>query len=747
MAVETTWSFEQFRAVATFGGRTNASIADLEGGGYAVSLEGPTSTLVFMFNDKDETTGSAVINGATHAQLEQRDDGAVAVAYRKDGALFEQALSTTGSVVQGETELVDPDTTPEAASPCATAFSEEVDVGTHIDSDVGFVYETDEGLRPFVYVSNSRSDHDTNADVACLRFGGYAVVWTRSTFGGSEMQYMYAVYNEDGTQRTLPAPIGSPVDVDFDREARVEARSDGGFTVVLTNPAADGGTDLQHISFDSSGNEFSNIPTHLPYAAGGTSTSVVDSEGAGGSSSAPAALGSGGLVVLPTDTVAMAFTSDQSGGADLDVEFDLVDLVTGESLLGGPLVVSTGVAIDAETDVAVLGSQGVAIAYETEDGVVLVTADLVATTIGGGAANTITGGDQIDIVSAQGGNDSVAGGAGNDRIKLGAGDDTGDGGTGVDTLDYSGANAVIIDLDLTGAQDTGLNGFDTIVGFENVIGSNGNDQIRGDELVNVLVGGRGDDLLRGLAANDRLEGGAGNDELFGGTSDDLLLGGHGDDNIDGNIHGGGGDTASYADMRTAVTIDLTIVTSQDTGGGGFDRLFEIEHLIGTRRGDTLTGNGVSNRLFGGDGGDTLNGGVGIDSLFGEAGNDTLVGGASNDPNNDFLRGGLGRDTLRGGAGGDHFVYGSFAECGLGADADRIMDFISPGGDKIDLSAVFAGTLSFIDAAAFGGIAGQVRLEARAAYQLVQIDINGDAVSDGDLRIMNSGVTDATSFIL
>ena len=41
-----------------------------------------------------------------------------------------------------------------------------------------------------------------------------------------------------------------------------------------------------------------------------------------------------------------------------------------------------------------------------------------------------------------------------------------------------------------------------------------------------------------------------------------------------------------------------------------DKLLNIENIIGSFNGDTLTGNHLANRLEGGDGGDTLYGGAG-----------------------------------------------------------------------------------------------------------------------------------------
>ena len=81
-----------------------------------------------------------------------------------------------------------------------------------------------------------------------------------------------------------------------------------------------------------------------------------------------------------------------------------------------------------------------------------------------------------------------------------------DGGDGVDTASYAGGNAVQVDLNETGQQNTYGAGFDTLNNFENILGSSFADTLIGSADVNRLTGGDG---------NDTLKGGGGNDALFG----------------------------------------------------------------------------------------------------------------------------------------------------------------------------------------------------------------------------------------
>ena len=127
-------------------------------------------------------------------------------------------------------------------------------------------------------------------------------------------------------------------------------------------------------------------------------------------------------------------------------------------------------------------------------------------------------------------------------------------------------------------------GFD-VENFANVVGTDRDDVLLGDERANEIEGGIGDDVIRGRGGDDALEGGRGRDAIRGGD---------GDDRLDGQ---GGWD-----DLR---------------GGGGDDR------LDGRRGDDNLLGGAGDDRLFGQQGDDVLRGGRGADELGGGPGADTF----------------------------------------------------------------------------------------------------------------------------
>jgi Ca2+-binding RTX toxin-like protein len=437
-----------------------------------------------------------------------------------------------------------------------------------------------------------------------------------------------------------------------------------------------------------------------------------------------------GVVVPPPPPVETGLVLNGTDGNDVLAGAGLNDTLTGgagdDTLTGnlGNDVLNGGTGNDtasyATSAAGVSVNLGLAGAQNT-GGAGIDTLISIENVVGGSGSDVLTGSEGANTLTGNAGNDVLRGNGGNDVLNGGAGDDTMDGGAGVDTVTYIGlTQGVTVNLAVTGAQNTGGGGIDTIVGVENLSGTTRDDVLTGNDLANVLSGNSGNDILSGGNGNDTLIGGAGDDRLDGGS---------------------GNDTASYAGTTAGVIVDLTLTGAQNTGGAGFDTLISIEHLVGGSGNDTLTGNDATNVISGGVGNDVLRGGGGVDYLDGGAGNDVLIGGA-------------GRDFLIGGAGADIFRWESLADSGgFARSCDLVWDFSRTEGDILDLSALdanagLAGDQAFtlIGAAAFSGAAGQLRFLSVSGNTRIEADVNGDRVADFHFDILGSQTMQARDFV-
>ena len=184
--------------------------------------------------------------------------------------------------------------------------------------------------------------------------------------------------------------------------------------------------------------------------------------------------------------------------------------------------------------------------------------------------------------------------------------------------------------------------------------------------------------------------------------------------------------ASTPPATTAGTTGGLVSLASGTGGGG------------EAQGDTLTG--IEN----------LSGGQGHDSLYGNAGANVLQGWNGND----LLVGRTGKDTLTGGAGADRFSFTALGDSVVGANADRITDFSHAQGDRIDLAAIDARftvagnqAFSFIGAAAFTGVAGQLHYWHDAGRTIVSGDVNGNGTADFHITLTGTINLVAADFVL
>ncbi|WP_374367190.1 hypothetical protein [Dongia sp.] len=287
-------------------------------------------------------------------------------------------------------------------------------------------------------------------------------------------------------------------------------------------------------------------------------------------------------------------------------------------------------------------------------------------------ASNLTTDTPLDI-DLKGGDDKVVLGDafGAAEIDAGEGNET-DG----DTLDLSKATGPANVNLATGAFV--LNGAALqAVNFENVVGTDDDDQLTGNGDANKLQGGAGDDILKGEGGNDTLTGGAGQNALSGGAGNDTL---GGDEDVQETAFDGGTgtDTLIVTSDGDDVVIDLA---HGDIDGGNYDgsTVTGVENLVNGSpdvavefRGDAsanlLAGGNESDALYGRQGNDTLQGKDGDDYLDGSTGDDHLQG----DQGDDDLRGGAGNDLIEGGTGDDSIRAGAGNDTADGgADSDDI----------------------------------------------------------------------------
>lgn len=157
----------------------------------------------------------------------------------------------------------------------------------------------------------------------------------------------------------------------------------------------------------------------------------------------------------------------------------------------------------------------------------------------GGKTWSASGAAGNDLLNGGTGNDTILGGGGRDTLIGGQGNDLLSGGTSRigegDTVDYSAApGGVIVDLYYGLAKQDGYGTTDILQDIENVIGSQFDDDIGGNNANNLLIGHAGNDTVFGYDGNDTLYGGAGIDYLVGDAGNDFIYGGEDEDTLVGN---------------------------------------------------------------------------------------------------------------------------------------------------------------------------------------------------------------------
>lgn len=220
---------------------------------------------------------------------------------------------------------------------------------------------------------------------------------------------------------------------------------------------------------------------------------------------------------------------------------------------------------------------------------------------------------------------------------------------GRDAINAAAVRAASV-IDLTAGAAGRIDGVairvDAGATIEDAFAGDGDDQLTGNGLGNLLSGGRG---------NDRLDGGAGSDTLVGGQGDDrFIVDGLGDLIVE--EAGGGLDTVeTHVNLTLPAHVERLVL--RDAAWSG----------IGSADDNTLIGNGVDSRLMGKAGDDYMVGQAGRDTLDGGGGADTMIGGAGDDR---YTVGNAG-DIVREEAGEGWDTVRSFIDYALPENVERL----------------------------------------------------------------------------
>ncbi|MEO1199647.1 MAG: calcium-binding protein [Pseudomonadota bacterium] len=513
-------------------------------------------------------------------------------------------------------------------------------------------------------------EFDDQPAVAGLKNGGFVVAWRQEA--GSDTDIVIAGFDDLGNPTIAPQILTLGPVTDAAETPEITALDDGGFVVTWLENVGNARSAISQ-RFDQNGNE---VGSRFAYE--------VD---AGIEHNSPS------VDVLADGRIAISYIMETTeGGAPIAQIFD----PRGDTIVGLEQIDDTITAGFGETTVY---------------------GDTNFISFGVGGNDTLFAWGEGDNLYGQNGDDMLYAGNGKDRL---------DGGAGNDTASFQHILGNNIDAHL-GYGNTLLDGsvHHILVGIENLIGTNHDDRLSGDDGANKLTGWYGDDILMGHDGDDHLIGGQGKDELWGLGDNDTLKGGEGSDILFGDD---GKDTLKGG-------------KGADEMGGGFGA-------------DLLEGGKGSDTLFGGFGGDTLEGGKGADKIVGGDGMDDLRGGDGGDTlrghkGKDSLNGGKGKDILTGGSGKDVFDFDKASDSGKGGGkADDITDFTRGQDDVIDLSDLVSGKLAFRGDNGFkDGKDNQLIVVDRGDDVRVRIDFDGDQQSDFDIDVLNTNTLKEGDFLL
>ncbi len=648
---------------------SHANATSLANGGIAVSGSHGLHTDLDIFNDDLSDAGGANNLDGTNASIGQLANGNLVIVSQDANSILYTIRNGFGAEVVASTDLGDPNSSnPDVAALIDGTFViVNQDLFGSTDSNIDVRVRSSTGSSILGFTIDTTNAFDTNARVAGLDDGGFAVAWQRTI--GASTEIWYAVYESTGIIRKSAALADTVGTVN--RHVDVSSKS-GGFALVYEDNGWGTGT------IDISLAEFNSVGTRQSFA--NISSPLLSNDGSDDANPT--------VSRLINDLLVVGF-EDNSFVSNTDSFVALFD-PNSNKVLSTNKINGWESSADDVGDITIAGSAfGRINVFHTNytdgdvDGEIRVGR---RTSVGGGGNDLIVGDDFIDIMYGNGGNDTLEGLGGQDTLDGGSGDDFLNGGLdsdemlggmgndtffiddlspneldtltelvgeGTDTLDF-GSLTTDVNINFGSIEVQGIHGnrrikLNSHESFENATGGSGNDRFVGNSLNNTLVGNVGDDFLYGESGNDSLIGGLGNDDYAFSAASTVEV-----DSLT-EFAGEGTDRVNFGGIFTDVNVNLGTVATQQVHTNrlislNLDNTFE--DIWGGHANDTLVGNSASNKLTSFDG------------------NDTLIGGQ-------------GSDTLVGGNGDDNYAF----QTAVAAEFDNLTEYINQGIDTLTFTAI------------------------------------------------------------